>query len=214
MRITFTAVAVIGLLRCALLVAEEKPDHIAQAKEAEQSLHRACDAWEAAKAAAKPTTQPATEITRSYFAFIAHAHQTKYIPNEAVILPEDIVSAGVLKSGEHEMSYFAGSGQSGLVMSAFHRTEWTKDHLPNHGFLCSLGIEPQQLKKAFKVTEAEWADKEKRLLRLHYVLDGQPGVIEVRQDKKGWEMHPDRGVVKPGDWWQPYADAPATRPAE
>lgn len=214
MRYCITSLLLIIAALCGSFLGAETEDHVALAKEAERSMHRAVDAWAAAKAEGRPTTQPAADIQTYYFAFIRHVLKTHYIPNAAVIVPENIASAGVLKDGDREMSYFAGGGQSGLVMSAFYRSEWTKDSVPNHGFLCDLGIEPEKSKKTFKVTSGEWTDGEKRVLRLRYDLDGKPGVIEARRSENGWTMHPDRGVVKPGDWWDPNAEIPATRPAE
>jgi hypothetical protein len=214
MRHRFTSLLLLAVALCGYAFAADDEDHVALAKEAERSMHRAVDAWAAAKAEGKPTTQPAADIQKSYFAFMKHVLKTHYIPNAAVIVPGDIASAGLLKEGDREMSYFAGGGQSGVVLSVFHRTEWTEDRVPGHGFLCYLGIEPQELKKSFKVTSGEWADEKKVVLRLHYVLDGKPGVIEARRGEKAWAMYPDRGLMKPGDWWDPYAEIPATRPAE
>ena len=214
MRLQITSLLLFLVASFTWAVADDKEDHVALAKDAERSLHRAVDAWATAKADGKPTTQPAAKIQGSYFDFMRHVQKTKYLPNNAIIIPEEIASAGVLKDGDDEMSYFAGGGQSGVVMSVFHRAEWTKDRLPSHGFLCDLGIEPQELRKSFKVTSGEWENAQKLVLRLHYVLDGKSGVIEARRGEDGWAMYPDRGVVRPGRWWHPYAEAPATRPAE
>jgi hypothetical protein len=192
--------------------ARAQEDHVALAKAAERSMHQAVDAWAAAKAEGKPTAQASADIQRFYFAFIEHVLKTPYIPNAAVIVPNEIASAGLLKVGDREMSYFAGGGQSGIVMSGFERAEWTRDHLPSHGFLCSLGIEPRELQKSFKVASGEWADADQRVLRLHYVLDDTPGVIEARRGAEGWSLHPDRGVVGPGNWWRPHAGASTTQP--
>lgn len=210
----FTSLLVFVVMLCGWSLAADNEDQVALAKDAERSMHRAVDARASAKAAGKPTTQPAGEIQGFYFLYMQHVSKTHYIPNAAVLVPNEIASAGLLKEGNHEMSYLAGAGQSGVVMSAFERTEWTKDTLPGQGFLCSLGIEPPELTKSFKVVSGEWSGGNKRLLKLRYLLDGKSGVIEVRRDEKGWAMYPDRGIVKPGGWRAPYAEVPATRPAE
>src|SRR5215204_770209 len=133
MRHRFTSLLLFVVASCGFALAADKEDHVALAKEAERSMHRAVDAWAAANADRKPTTKPAADIRKSYFAFVKHVLKTHYIPNAAVLVPEDIASAGVLKEGDREMSYFAGGGQSGVVMSMFQRTEWTKDRVPSRG---------------------------------------------------------------------------------
>src|SRR5689334_13986211 len=114
--------------------APAREDHVALAKAAARRLHRSVDAWAAAAAQAKPTTQPTADITTAYYAFMRHALDAKYYPCAAILVPNKILSAGVLTSRGRTMSYLAGPGQLGVVLSCFERGEWTKDSLPAQGF--------------------------------------------------------------------------------
>jgi hypothetical protein len=41
-------------------------------------------------------------------------------------------------------------------------------------------------------------------LRVPYTLGDAKGVVEMRRDGDRWTIHPDRGQVQKGGWWQPF----------
>jgi hypothetical protein len=196
-------------------------DEVAAAKAAEQSFHKACDAWETARANGRDTSRAAGDLRQAHEDFMTHVHKTKYMPFSAALVPDQIASAGTLTCADGTTrSYVVGKGQGGVIMSFWARTPWTSD-LPNHGFeaVIRLPAEAHQLYDQFSVGPGTWIGDKRDVLRLPYTLGKLAGTIEARLIDGKWQMRPDRGstiLEQPdGSWvrWDPSASPPATRPA-
>ena len=198
----------LALFLSAVARAANNVDHVAAAKAAERSFHAACDEWSAAEAKGEETSSAAAKITGSYFDFMKHIMRTKYIPNAALLVPPvpvSIVGAGKLGLSDGSTASYVVHSGGGLVMITWDRAAWTDHKLPSHGFAASLRIESPELCAKFTAGKADWADTQKKVLRVPYTLGEVKGVIEIRCGGKDypWPIHPDRGVVK-GGWWQPF----------
>ena len=143
-----------------------------------------------------------------------HILQTKYIPCAAVLVPgdpADIVSAGKLVAadgstcsyvayGVRDTTWDPGShrtvdkGIMSLMVSVWHREAWmdTPRGGPPQGFAANLFIEPPELATRFSLGKADWADAQKKLLRVPYTLGEIKGVIEIHCSGKDfpWPIRP------------------------
>ena len=190
---------------------EDKVDHIAAARNAEQSFHAACDEWSAIHAKkGEDTSSAAAKITSSYIDFMKHVLWTKYIPNAAMLVgkPKQIAGAGAIHSKNGIQSYVIYKGQRGLRIIVWSRAAWKNPPtgLPSHGIAAHFLIDPRELSSKFIVGKADWANADQKILRVTYTLGDVQGVIEIRRDDEHypWPIHPDRGVMK-GDLWLPSA---------
>lgn len=109
-------------------------------------------------------------------------------------------------------SYNIGAGQSGLIVVARQRAEWTQEALPGHGLALSVGLSPYRLKDDFHVGVCRW-DETGQLLRVPYLLVDVAGTFELHLIDGKWSFHPDRGAME-GNWWKPFSPVAATHPTK
>ncbi len=196
---------------------------VTAAKAAEQAFHAGCDEWYAARQAGTDTSAAAAKIGLSYSDFLKHIKNTPYEPNNEWLFPQgQIAFAGsYVKADGSTWSYLVGKGQTGLRMSAWKRAEWSVRRvgnldvptLPGHGFAASLNLEPRDLFDKFHVSLGNRPDDAEDRLLIPYTIGDVGGAIELRRVGQEWQFHPDRGEVGPLQWWRPFADRAATRPA-
>ncbi len=179
-------------------------DAMADVRKAEADFHAACDNWEPVAAADDGTPVVLHEIDVTYRKLLSACSTAKLRFNNAVLVPHQFAWAGKITfPNMKESSCMIGKGQSGLIVSVWHRTPW-KDRLPPHGIDGSIGIRPRELQDAFSVAPGTWTDAERTVLRVPYAIGEIKGTIEVRRDGDKWTIQPDRGKLD-GVWWEPFS---------
>jgi len=179
-------------------------DPVAAVLKLEADLHAACDKWEAAMAAGNDTTALEDEISNVYRELLRLCMDNNIGHNNAILVPDEFAWAGKLVLQDRtEFSCMIGKGQSGLVVSVWHRNA-REGRLSPHGIDGSIGIKSRQLEDAFSVAPASWTDPEKKVMRVPYAFGEIKGTIEVRRDGDEWVILPDRGKLD-GAWWDPFA---------
>jgi hypothetical protein len=178
-------------------------DPLTAVRKAEAEFHAACDKWEAVAAKGGDTAAVGGQIAKAYGKLLSSIRKTDLIPNAAYLVPDPLARAGKLRLPDKtEWSYLVGKGQRGLIVSVWKRTAWS-DRLPPHGLAASIALAPPELLARFAVAQADWADADKKVLRVPYTLGDAKGVIEVRRDGERWTVHPDRGELGKGGQWRP-----------
>jgi hypothetical protein len=203
---TFQSILTVSILAwlAAGAPAVGRDDPLTTVRKAETEFHAACDKWEVVAAKGGDTAAAGGQITKAYGNLMSAIRKTDLTPNAAYLVPNPLVRAGKLRLPDKtEVSYLVGKGQRGLIVSVWKRTAWT-DRLPPHGLAASIGIAPPELLTKFTVAKADWADADKKVLRVPYTLGDTKGVIEIRRDGERWTVHPDRGEIEKGGWWRPF----------
>jgi hypothetical protein len=193
--------------------ANANSDPVPVAKAAAERLHAACDEWAAARAAGGPIQHARREVRRAQSDLHQALGRTNYDVNNVSLWTREQAAAGSYRAPDGvTSSYIVGTGQSGLIVAGWRRAEWTRDQYPGQGIAFSIGLEPYELQEDFHVGLGRW-DEKGQVLRVPYLLVDVPGTFELHLKDGKWSFHPDRGEMN-GNWWRPFKQGAATRPAE
>jgi hypothetical protein len=192
--------------------------HLAEAKDAERRLHRACDLWTRTFLAGRPTEDAAKIIAECYRAFYSRCRRlTECTQGRAAIVfaatgarpSTRILSAGSFESEEKKAwSYVVWRSGQFLYVTQWERSRYWRCYIAPGGsvwFLVRTGAIsassqlPTLGNRPLVIMPGSWDDAQaKTLITLRYSLGSRTGVISLRRTGETWSIEPDRGSPDEG----------------
>jgi hypothetical protein len=188
----------------------------------QKAFHAACDEWEAAARAGKPTADiegrllsalgEHYKLIREYTASLPVNDPRDLSPTAVAAVPHQwsYVGKQTLKNGQ-AVSYWAGKGRNGITVGMWVRTDGPSipGRFRAEGFMefpiyLPPDIDPMEIFRKLSVAKGHWEGKEgdkARVLKVPYKFGEMSGEAGITFDDGKWTITPDRGTVTDDGVW-------------